>query len=436
MDQNISVHKLEPDIFRNFGERSLLPKAKDVFIPPGLISTGVPGGHSSLKRAGQQGKAENKEADAKHETPCCSNEELLQRAEKLLLPCFVHNDLDHPAVQEIFRLAGKRLAKTLAGDPKTSFAPVQRIRTRRHGEILFGKNQALIKPADQMIVNLNELELLPLPGLVQEMQKAMVDPKCTAATLAGIMEQYPGISRRLLKVVNSSFYSLPIRIDSVFQAAAILGIKRLSMLVLGLTIRSVFKEVAPSSMDMKKFWRHSMACAIASKTMGAARMGLNNERLFLAGLLHDIGRLILMKNHPEYMRLAEKKAVKERKAHYFAEAEVLGLDHAEVGGLLVSRWKFSLVLEQIISCHHEPSLSVHPVETAIVHVADILANVYTLDMENEEYVPPLDPYAWELLKLDPAVFAPCLRRIDRVLEQKQKNSNGKSGLEDLAAKAV
>ncbi len=421
MNHNLSVNKLEPVMLQNSSERNCMQEEIRLFPSNIPDFSKIPGLNKTQGQSSQLSYQENA-ADAADETEEDGRIQFLHHAESLLLPRFELNDMDHPAVKEIFRLAKLCLAERLAYNPKPNLQTIRRSNTKRHGEILFGKNRNCKQPAGRIELNLEELDHLSLPELVLEIQEAMLDPKYTAATMAGIMENYPGISRRLLKVVNSSFYNLPLKIEDVFQAATILGSKRISILVQGLTIRSVFREIAPSSMDINKFWNHSMACAIAARAMGAAKRGLNNERLFIAGLLHDAGRLILKEKFPEFMSLAENKAVYERKAKHLSEQEIIGMDHAEAGGLLVSKWKFSLILEQIISCHHEPALSVHPVETAIVHVADVLTNACTGNIECKENIPPLDPYAWEILKLDPAVFSPCLRRIERVLGQNCQNS--------------
>ncbi len=429
MKCKINVHKLEP---------GMIP-ASDLLAGNGrlLVNSGIPlsGKHiRALKIWGVTeveiretgGYPQTEQSDTSGDGEVWQDPELLELAEKRIQPKFVHTDLEYPAMQEMFSLARVRLAREMARNPDLRDPPAHQPQTRTHGEILFGKHQSRPEQMDPGRLDFDSLEFPPLPLLTVQLQEALTDPQCTAARLAAIINRDPELSRRLLNLVNSSFYGFPFRIESVSQALNLLGTKQSFMMVLVFLFRSTFQGLKIQEMNLRKFWRHSIACAIAARTMGSFREGMNKERLFLAGMIHDIGKTILMLNFPQHMGQARKKAAREKKLSWQAESAVMGTDHALAGGMLVAKWKLPLILEHSVRYHHAPNRSLHFPDTAVVHVADILVHACSMHGDGPEYVPPLDARAWEILGLDPAVFALCLKKVDRFLQKSSMPSSEKS----------
>lgn len=412
----ISLHKLEPGMVPT---QDLLGKDGRVLV---VKKTPLSKAHIRILKIWGVGRIciEEREQDfpetiAKaggQETSELQNPELLKRAEKMLLPRFAQTDLRHPAVNKMFELAKHSLVGELSRNPDLVLAPAKRAQTRRHGEILFGKYQQEREPADEQCIGLISPRLEPLPGIVFRLQEALIDPKCSAITLAKIVNQDPNLARRLLKLINSPFYNLPCRINSIFEALTILGTKQVSMLVLAQTVRSVFKQIMPQDVDMNKFWRHSMACAIAARSLGAVKGKMNTERLFLAGMLHDVGKIILMDRFPEKLSQARKKAGQNRMITHVIETETIGVDHAYLGGMLLAEWKFSLLLEHAVRYHHNPEQALNLLDTAVLHTADVLAHACSIGRDSSECVPPLDARSWEVLDLEPAVLAFCAQQLE------------------------
>ncbi len=333
-------------------------------------------------------------------------------AKRLVRPRFALNDLNHPAIQEIFDLTKRHLARALTDNPQLTPASIKRTQTRVHGEILFGKQIPDPEPAEPQALDLTSLELQPMPEVILQLQEAVIDPKCSAMTLAEIVGQYSRLSNRLLQLFNNSFFGLPKKIDNILEAVTILGANQFVMTVLAQTVRSMFSEIAPPSMDMKKFWRHSMACAVAARTLGKIKGGMNIERLFLAGLLHDIGKVILMDQFPKLMRQARKNTEQGRKPLHVAEAECIGMSHGWAGGMLLAKWKFPILLEQAVRYHHQPFHSLYFLEAAMVHTADVLARAWDMEWESPECIPPLNHKSWEALHLEPEVLASCIQQME------------------------
>jgi len=351
--------------------------------------------------------------------------ELLEKAEQLILPRFAQTDQEHPAMRKMFSLAKTRMARKLKGNPDLVHAAPKSTQTRVHGEALFGKRQPKPDSMDFQTLNPEDLGLMPLPAVSLNLQKALIDPQCTQSALADLINKDSRLSSRLLKLINSSLFGLPFKAGSIYQAISIIGSKQLSMLVLGLTVRSVFRQIAPACMDMKLFWKHSMACAVAARTMGASMGGMNPERLFLAGLLHDIGWLILMDKFPIQMSRVHKMIRRGNTTRQAAETEIFGMDHAKFGGMIIAKWKFSLILENTITYHHKAEKSLNFLEAGVLHTADILVHACGFDKIKGENIPSLDSFTWEALNLDPAVFDLCMQQIDRILFQKTEASTSK-----------
>jgi HD-like signal output (HDOD) protein len=144
----------------------------------------------------------------------------------------------------------------------------------------------------------------------------------------------------------------------------------------------------------------------------------NPERFFVAGMLHDIGRLILYTKISGQARDALMKAQSGNALLYEAEREVLGFTHAVVGGILLQTWRLPTSLEEVVMFHHNPGAANRfPVETAIIHVADIISHALGLGSSGEKFVPPLDTNAWERLGLSPAALGTIEDHIDRLYQE-------------------
>ena len=179
---------------------------------------------------------------------------------------------------------------------------------------------------------------------------------------------------------------------------------------------SLFEGIAEDLVNMESFWRHSVACGIAAKIIATYRREPNIERFFVAGIVHDIGRLIIFRKAAEEARQALVYCRENSELLHRIEQKIIGVDHCQVGrapacNLGISRrwgwteWSHSITL-------HEAPLP-HPAETAIVHVVDIIAHGMRYGTSGEHYVPPLDGKAWELLNLPVSLLSPVLDQLER-----------------------
>ncbi len=252
------------------------------------------------------------------------------------------------------------------------------------------------------------------PQVYQKLVEVINHPRSGPADVGRVLSEDSGLTARLLKLVNSAMFSFPQRIGSVTHAVQVVGTAQVRDLALATSIVSAFDGVPDDLVDMESFWRHSLACGVAARTLAGLRRENNVERFFVAGLLHDIGRLVLFLTLPDQMRDALNQARDKGECLHDVEREVMGFDHAQVGSALMSSWNFPGVFTEVIAYHHMPALaSRFPVETAAVHTGDFIANGLFIGSSGQSVVPGLASGAWDQLGIDPELSPNLLGDIER-----------------------
>jgi putative nucleotidyltransferase with HDIG domain len=256
-------------------------------------------------------------------------------------------------------------------------------------------------------------DLPTLPRTVLRITELVNDPTASAKDLAVIITEDQVLTARLLKLVNSSFYGFPQPVSTVTGAIVLVGFDAIRNLLLTSSVLDFFPaRRGRVRREQESLWDHSLGCAIGAKAIGSHLRLEKLEELFVAGLLHDIGKIVEMMYLPaEFDRIMER--VKENGTLISAaEEEVLGVTHAEIGRRLAERWKLPPKLSEVIARHHRPEeAGTFSQEAAVVHLADILARALDLGSGGDRKIPPLDHGAWELLKLKPAAFDPIMADI-------------------------
>jgi HD-like signal output (HDOD) protein len=262
------------------------------------------------------------------------------------------------------------------------------------------------------------VEVSSLPLIHIRLEEAINDPKKSMAEIAKIIREDPGLTARLLRIVNSAFYNFPSRVETITQAVTIVGTQQLSALALATSVMNMFRGIPKELVSMDSFWRHSIGCGLAARVLATYRRESNPERFFVAGMLHDIGRLVMYTKISEQARSAILAAKDGKVLLYEVERETLGFTHAVVGGLLLQTWRLPASLEEVVMYHHNPGASTHyPMETAIIHVSDIIAHAMDLGSSGEKYVPPLDPAAWESLGIEAPLLSSIEDQVDRLYNE-------------------
>lgn len=237
----------------------------------------------------------------------------------------------------------------------------------------------------------DNIELLTLPEVCLQVQDMADDPACSTADLGQIISHDPALTTLLLKLINSAYYGLPTPVETASRAISLLGIQELKNLVLSVSVAEVFARIPPGELDMVSFWRHSVFCGLVARRLARRSGVLHDERLFVAGLLHDMGRVLLLSRLPE--QAAEIVAAYARTPVCEAERAVIGFDHAELGAVLMQHWRLPSALCEAVACHHVPARAQGAErEAAIVHLANVVTDAlerWENEMERRYY----DPYA-------------------------------------------
>ena len=221
----------------------------------------------------------------------------------------------------------------------------------------------------------DNLKLISLPAVVAQINQLLNDPNSSAADIAHTIGQDPVLTARLLKLVNSPFYNFPSQVDTLSMAVTILGTRQLRDLVIATTVVNHFKVSTDISFDMEAFWCHSISTGIAARTIALSLNIQNSERLFISGLLHDIGKMIMSLLLPRETESLFKVNENPTLNIENPEKQIFGFTHGHLSNELLASWHFPESISQAILHHHDlQSDNEFKVDTAILHVANVIAN--------------------------------------------------------------
>ena len=229
---------------------------------------------------------------------------------------------------------------------------------------------------------MSHARLISLPEAFLRLQKVLADDDFSMADVALAISQDPALTTRLLRLVNSPFYGMAGKIDTVFRAVTMIGSKQVYDLALATSVAQTFDQMDSKVMDMERFWRRSVFCALAAKKLAGACNVLDSERLFVAGLLHDIGHLVMYQGLPELCLQAIIEARESGRSLHQVEHELCDLDYARVGGALMRQWQLPGSLRETTEFHVDPEKALmFPLETCLVHIAAVLSDDFPVTPE-------------------------------------------------------
>jgi len=262
------------------------------------------------------------------------------------------------------------------------------------------------------------VEVASLPEIFIRINEMVDNPHYSASDIGRMLSKDPAMTARLLKIVNSPFYNFPSKIDTVSRAITVIGVRELRDLVLATTVVKLFTGLPNDLVSMDSFWRHSTQCAIVARLIAAKNRELNVERFFIAGLLHDIGSLLIYRKIPELAREALLRASHNDEVLEIAERQVMGFTHADVGAELIRKWRLPKNIEEAVEYHHLPqNCHTGAKEVAVVHLANIITAAIWDTAPEPMVIPPLDPKAWEVLDLTPDDIEPMVSDAELQFEE-------------------
>ncbi len=254
-------------------------------------------------------------------------------------------------------------------------------------------------------------QLPPLPAVASELLKSFDTEDVDIASIARQITRDHALTAKTLRIANSSFYGLAGKVATIPDAIAILGFRTIRSLVMTSAVIGTLPTAKSKYFDYPAFWSHSTGVAVTARLL-AKRTGLAPESAFTAGLLHNLGSLLLAACFPrEYD--AALLFCRERDCPLIdAEREVLGIDHAAVGDQLAQAWQFPAEIRSAIADHHPPHVHAADPVARLIHVADILVHGLGLAHLANEAVPPLDAMTWQEFDFNIETLQALLAAID------------------------
>ena len=336
---------------------------------------------------------------------------ILQQAREAIDPLFCCWDTGSQPVKEIYRLALLRKAQRLTSGNEVPDSPFPHLETEEETDSDPSEEASPLKLVQK------EVELFSLPDIFYEIVEALNSPRSSARFMAEAISKDTSLSAKLLKLVNSAFYGFQVPVSSISRAIALIGTKELMTLAQGISLVRVFQNIPEELVNMRSFWMHSVACGVYARCLSTQQIGLSEEKFFVAGLLHDLGQLVMFRKVPRLTRKATAASCQQNIPLYTAEKEVLSFDHSRIGGLLCREWKLPTFLEDAVHAHHEPGKRRCTLAACIIHLSDVMAHALCTGNSANRFVPPLDPEAWARLGHNPSILPMVAAQADRQISE-------------------
>jgi putative nucleotidyltransferase with HDIG domain len=199
-------------------------------------------------------------------------------------------------------------------------------------------------------------DLPPLPAVAARVMSMADDANSSALDMAQVLSSDQALTAKLIRISNSAYYGFARKVSTVREAVVVLGMKQVRQVAVGASLMNSFsgRRVDDDVFDIDLFWGHSVAVAIAAETIAKKTRAARPEDAFTAGILHDIGRLVLRQVMPHEFRDAVIRAIEGTPLH-IAELETTGYSHDEIGRALGEKWKFPTHLVDAVGSHHNQS---------------------------------------------------------------------------------
>lgn len=244
-----------------------------------------------------------------------------------------------------------------------------------------------------------EPELSSLPEVYLRVTQQLEDDNSSAKTIGDTVQTDPALSTRILKMVNSAYYGMQSQVSTISQAVQLLGRDRLKQILIGSVLVNVFRDPEIDSFSLADFWRHSIKTAIIARQLAIQHIEISEpDSIFIAGLLHDLGRLLLASKLP----LVYEKIEARKRGQDLLETErkELGFDHAELAATLMIQWGLPEILVICTRHHHDSEYAdAFSAANRVIYIANKLSrNIPPMDEgEAQEQLDKIDN--WELTGL-------------------------------------
>ena len=246
-------------------------------------------------------------------------------------------------------------------------------------------------------------DLVSLPEVCFEVNAMTESTEYSASDIADVVSRDPALTAQVLRIANSAYYGFPAKVETVSRAVTVIGNRELRDLVLATSFVDSFAGMRHHIEGFQEFWRHSFQVGIVARSLvsRSRHRVLHSERLFVAGLLHDIGRLVMMIKIPELVKVMRHRAAEAGIPMAQAEREVFDMDHAQVGAALLKAWDLPESLQAVAAHHHHPQAAGDfRLEAGLVHLADSLARKARWAGADADNIAPVEVDAWAIAGLE------------------------------------
>lgn len=269
-----------------------------------------------------------------------------------------------------------------------------------------------VRPTIEEIVEQTSM-IYTLPLFYERLNEVINHPRSSLADVGHVISEDQGLTVRLLKLANSPLFGYHAKIDSITKALTLIGTQQLRDLALAVSVIGSFGSVSNKLFDMKSFWRHNIVCGILSRAIATCRREVNQERFFVAGMLHDVGLLVMCSAAPDLINQALTEKRESGGLYYQIERQKFGFGHGDVGSALLTKWKIPANISQPIEFHHQPTAAgAYSMEASTIHLADIICHTMGLGHAEDWLVPPLDETAWKMLDIP-------VKQLDNIIKQSE-----------------
>lgn len=261
--------------------------------------------------------------------------------------------------------------------------------------------------------------IVKLPSVspaLADLLRSIEDEDISTDRIAARIAADQALVLKMLRIANSSFYGLQRKVESIPDAIFILGIGNVRNIALAAALSSSLPQHQKTgNFDFARFLRHGLATALCAKAL-AAKMHCSPDNAFVAGLMHDIGKLVLATSFP--LHWDEIVAYRERWdcASHEAEQSVIGTDHARIGQVLAEAWSFPHTLSSVVGGHHDPEHTNEEKKVCVVHLADAIVHALDLLGDERELVPPISPRCWCIAGLAWSDCQDVFQEVERSLD--------------------
>ncbi|HDD44974.1 MAG TPA: HDOD domain-containing protein [Candidatus Desulfofervidus auxilii] len=287
-----------------------------------------------------------------------------------------------------------------------------------------GKRISETIPATSTKIELKEIlekvdQIRPLSKTVQEVLKIINAEPNNVEEVKKVVLKDQALTTNILKVCNSAYYGLSQRVSNLSHAIILLGFQTVKKILLAVSLKSTLdRKIDVYDLKRGELFKHALACALTAELIAKEKQYKDPEVVFTAALLHDLGKVVLDQCAFEQFALIMNKVAKEKKAFWIVEKEILGFDHAQIGGLIAQRWKLPQILIEAITLHHSPEKAKFtPEVVSIVHIADVICSMLGIGCGVDGLNNPIHPYALSLLAFNSSEIDNIVEKLPEFIEE-------------------